>query len=207
MPVLKEKKREQIVEAAKHLFKEKGFRETTIRDIAYDAGLKHSNIRNYFKKKDEIFDAIVRSTYESIKDMQKFQKDRNFVSSEQIMDFSISNRTEYIAIYVDFVHTHRDELFLLFFRAEGSSYENACEELATSQENINAMLFTNATTTLQRGAKTISPFIFHNLAHFFLMITGEMVKHDIPKEKIREYANDFYIICISGIQGLLRPDK
>ena len=207
MPALKEEKREQIIEAAKELFKERGFRGTTIRDIASRANLKHSNIRNYFKKKGEILEAIVGETWQSIKNMQNFHKEIDILSPSDAIDFSETKRKEYIKIYADFIDSHRDELFLLLFKMEGSSYEDVREEFVSAQQSINVSIFSNSENVEKDVQKIIKPFIFHNLAHMTLMVTGEFIKHNIPKEEIAEYANDFYIIGEAGLEKLLKGSK
>ena len=50
--------KQQIVDAAKALFARKGFSGTGLREIAKNAGISLSNIYNYFKNKNEIFEYI-----------------------------------------------------------------------------------------------------------------------------------------------------
>ena len=61
----KEKKREQIVESALHLFATKGFYNTTIPDIALALKMSVGNMYNYFKSKDILAKEIIKfvSTY------------------------------------------------------------------------------------------------------------------------------------------------
>ena len=48
------RRRREIFHAAKHLFVEKGFNETSMREIAEVAGVGKSTIYDYFSSKDEV---------------------------------------------------------------------------------------------------------------------------------------------------------
>jgi AcrR family transcriptional regulator len=50
-------RREQILDAALACFARKGFHETTIQDIASEAGLSHGALYRYFPSKDDIIEA------------------------------------------------------------------------------------------------------------------------------------------------------
>jgi AcrR family transcriptional regulator len=49
-----QRRRKEIFDASVHLFLEKGFNETTLREIAEAAGIGKSTLYDYFKSKDEI---------------------------------------------------------------------------------------------------------------------------------------------------------
>jgi AcrR family transcriptional regulator len=53
-----EARRAQILDAACQCFSEKGFHQTTVRDICARAGLSAGAVYGYFKSKDEIMEAV-----------------------------------------------------------------------------------------------------------------------------------------------------
>ena len=53
--------RTRLVEAAKAVFEEHGFREATVSDIADRAGLSHGSFYHYFESKDEAFLEVVEA--------------------------------------------------------------------------------------------------------------------------------------------------
>jgi AcrR family transcriptional regulator len=55
----KSQRRDQIVAAAKKVFARKGFHDTTIADIAKQAGLAYGSVYWYFDSKDELFHALM----------------------------------------------------------------------------------------------------------------------------------------------------
>ena len=58
VPQYKEQARERIIEAALHVFAQKGYHETTMEDVADRLGVSEGTIYLYFKSKRELFKAI-----------------------------------------------------------------------------------------------------------------------------------------------------
>lgn len=56
----------QMIDAARRLFVEKGFEETTMCDIAHEAGVNRSTLHYYFANKDVMFRAVFASIVETL---------------------------------------------------------------------------------------------------------------------------------------------
>jgi len=63
----KDEIREQIVEAARHIFSRFGFKKTTMDDIALGVGKGKSSIYYYFTSKDQVFQAVVEKEITSLR--------------------------------------------------------------------------------------------------------------------------------------------
>jgi len=57
--------REKILDSSLKLFSERGFKATTMRDIASDIGIRQGGIYNYFKSKEEILETFINEMIES----------------------------------------------------------------------------------------------------------------------------------------------
>ncbi|WP_456433244.1 TetR/AcrR family transcriptional regulator [Nitratifractor sp.] len=57
--------RQKILESALRLFSEKGYKATTVRDIAADVGIRAGAIYNHFKNKEEILKTLVTQMMDS----------------------------------------------------------------------------------------------------------------------------------------------
>ncbi|WP_139653461.1 TetR/AcrR family transcriptional regulator [Raoultibacter phocaeensis] len=55
-----------ILDAAMQLFSERGFRSTTVRDIAAEVGIKDASLYNHYPSKQAIFDAIIEQAIENM---------------------------------------------------------------------------------------------------------------------------------------------
>src|SRR4030042_1107184 len=59
-------KRTHILESAFRVFGERGFRSSTMKNIARRAGIAPGSIYTYFKDKEALFDSTVRDTWDRI---------------------------------------------------------------------------------------------------------------------------------------------
>lgn len=65
MQVLKDEIQESILDASQKLFLQYGYEKTSIEKIAQQAKISKSNLYNYFKSKDEIFNRLTdKAAYE-----------------------------------------------------------------------------------------------------------------------------------------------
>lgn len=71
MQTLKTDTRKRILDVSKRLFLKKGFRETTTRDIAREAGINLSNLYHYFASKDELFRQLLKPATDTLKAMKE----------------------------------------------------------------------------------------------------------------------------------------
>lgn len=51
--------RERILEAAEHLFAEKGYEATTLRDVAAEVGIQNPSLYKHFENKAEIYEGVL----------------------------------------------------------------------------------------------------------------------------------------------------
>ena len=63
------KKREDILRAAEQVFAERGFKGTTVREVAQKAGIANSLIFYYFKNKTVLYEAVFQNFLDQIEDL------------------------------------------------------------------------------------------------------------------------------------------
>lgn len=68
VPEYKEKARRSIIEAAAHVFTEKGYHKTKMDDIAERLGVSKGAIYQYFKSKEHLFFDVIKFFFQSRKD-------------------------------------------------------------------------------------------------------------------------------------------
>lgn len=119
MQVLKEEVQNNIIESAQNLFIELGFEKTSMEKIARQAGVSKSNLYNYYKSKDELFDTLTDSA------AYQFEKLIDFISNNEFTpkfgESGFENMlTDNLCKLID---KNKDGLILLMLCASGTKHE------------------------------------------------------------------------------------
>lgn len=129
MQVLKEEIRCNILKAAVMEFKEKGFKNSSLRKIAELSGVTVGNLYRYFKDKQDLFSCIVNPPYEKIMGTIKKSMELKEVSPNIVL---IDHMTESI---IESHISDMDSLLILFNGSKGTRYENVKLEIVSLLEN------------------------------------------------------------------------
>jgi len=79
----KERRRQQIIVAAKRIFSAKGFNKATMEDIAKEAELSPGTIYLYFKNKDELYASLSIRILQHLNIRLEHVKNQNNINDEQ----------------------------------------------------------------------------------------------------------------------------
>lgn len=126
--------RDNIVNAAKELFEQKGIEKTTMDDIAKYADYSKSTIYVYFRSKEEIYNAIVSDCVSLLtKQLREFvREDSDFESSYyQLCDCLVSFEEKYPKYYSS----------LMGEVAMTNSRKDSTKQSETGIEELNALIY------------------------------------------------------------------
>lgn len=102
----KQEMRQMILDAAKSIFLEKGFHNTSLRNIAEQIAYSPGTIYLYFKDKDEIFHALHEEGFRKLLDMMQPLKhvvdpmQRLMAMGKVYMDFAYNNKGLYDLMFI-----------------------------------------------------------------------------------------------------------
>lgn len=96
----KSSREERIMKEAFRLFKEKGYASTSMQQIAIGADLAVGTLYNYFKSKDELFIAMLKTELEDMLEPQHVNFEQYKEDISEILVLSISNFLE-ITVHYD----------------------------------------------------------------------------------------------------------
>ena len=98
-------KKENILLAAEHVFAEKGFKGTTIREVARQAGIANSLIFYYFKNKVVLYEAVFQNAFNHLEGLiqQNLNLELDRLGTVKALMFSLN----------DFASTHRNLMKIL----------------------------------------------------------------------------------------------
>lgn len=200
MRILKDEKYNAILLAARKEFIDKGYKEASMRTIARDADVVVSNIYNYFTNKDEIFTTIVKPARDKL---FAFVSDQH---TEKYIDFHFMSGHRYqedtIDTYINILEKYRDELRLLLYSAEGSSMSNFRDTFTEFLTDVSDKHMELVKKHYPQ-ARPVSSFFMHALCAFMVSVVGEIITHQLSKEKIRDFFKEYFKFEIAGWRELI----
>ncbi|MCK5779415.1 MAG: TetR/AcrR family transcriptional regulator [Psychrilyobacter sp.] len=123
MQIKKKEVKEKIYNNAIKIFKAKGYKKTTMKEISEKSKVPIGNIYIYYKNKADLFDSIVFEVYSNLKYSHIHEKLANITN-----DFEKTPR-KLLKCYIENVIAKPTEFTILFDSSSGTKYENFVEEL------------------------------------------------------------------------------
>ncbi|MBQ4521754.1 MAG: TetR/AcrR family transcriptional regulator [Lachnospiraceae bacterium] len=196
---------ELIHDAAKTEFLEKGFKTASLRNIVKTAGVTTGAFYGYYKSKEELFDALVSETYDKIiVKYKEVQLAFTHMTPEEQLNGMGDYSMDCMDWMTDYAYGNFNAFKLILCCAEGTRYENMIHEMVEIE--IEA---THAYAEVLKGlgyeSYSVDPYLEHMLISGFFSAYFEVIIHDIPYEKAKEYIRDlrsFYTAGWSKIMGL-----
>lgn len=198
----------RIHNAAKAEFMEKGYRSASLRSIVKAAGVTTGAFYGYYASKQELFAALVDGEYEYI--LSEYKKALNafeeFPAERKPEQMGNAGR-DCMKRMLEYSYGHRDALFLILQRSEGTKYAGMVDEMVELEVDGTHKYY----EVLRKLGNTV-PYIDERLEH--ILVTGmmnayfEMIVHDMPHDDARRYLeelNDFYTagwLKLMGVEHL-----
>lgn len=196
---------DNILNAAKAEFLEKGFRGASLRNIVKNANVTTGAFYGYFKSKEDLFDALVSEPADFImREFNRIQTEFTYLTpDEQEAGMGKISKNSLID-WIDFIIDNSDVFKLILKSSEDTRYENFIHDMVTREVQATHDFI----KTLNQNGKNI-PCPDDNLAHILIsgMFTAyfEIALHDMPKESAKKYVDDlskFHIAGWAAIMGL-----
>ncbi|MDR2915891.1 MAG: TetR/AcrR family transcriptional regulator [Tannerella sp.] len=201
MRILKDNKYKAILQAAQNEFVNKGFKDASMRTIAKDANVGLSNIYNYFTNKDEIFLAIVNPAKDKLYQFVTEQHKEAYIDFDNISP--LGHNEEAIEYYIDLIFKYKEEYRLLLYHSQGSSMENF-RDMLTDHFTQVSYDFMELEKEYFPNANNISDFFIHAMSSWMVSILGEIVTHDLDRQKIREFFREYFRFGFAGWRELIK---
>ena len=192
-----------ILFAAKNEFLEKGFKSASLRSIVKTAGVTTGAFYGYYKSKEELFDALVGKQYEKL--MTEFIKAQK--TFEQLKPKSQCGSMGKISGHcmewmTDYIYEHVVEFKLILCCSEGTKYENLTDSMVEIEVNATHK-FAKILEKLGYPKYDVDPQLEHMLCSGLFSAYFELVIHDMPYEKAKEYVHNLRKFYIAGWQKIM----
>lgn len=202
MQIQKDDIRQVILKIARTEFKEKGFKDASMRTVAQKAKVGLSNIYNYFTNKDEIFRELLTGLLNAVDAVMLEHNSPKYVSidifsSEEYMHKQIN-------IFVGLIKNYKEEFNLLLFKSAGSSLENyreKCTEIHTQTGIEYIALMKKKYPSINAN---ISEFFIHTMSSWWMSIISELVMHDLTNRELEDFIREYMEFGTAGWKRVMR---
>jgi AcrR family transcriptional regulator len=161
-------KKTEILEAATFLFANKGFKETTMSEVASMTGTAGSNIFYHYKTKEDIFLAILKNTKDELLfEFETYLRQNRFTNGLEMLESTI-------AFYLNLAGARR-ELFMLLhhrFPYELAAVNPTCREHLEAIYTCFVDLFEKAIQLGQEDGSIVQASARKSALLIFAMVDG-----------------------------------
>lgn len=201
MQISKEHIRKNILQTAQSLFYTKGYAKVPMREIASKSHVSLSNIYNYYDSKEKIFQEIVQP---AIDDFNRILDEHHGRSGTDIMEmFSDDYLQNLIKEYLS-LNKHRDRLFLLLFRAQGTSLEKFKDDFSDRSTAEVKRYFIRMKQKYPQINIDISDFTIHLHTVWMFSMLEELVMHRKEPQEIEKIVTEYMIFSTTGWKELIK---
>lgn len=173
----------RILESAREEFLSKPYEQVSLREICQKAGVTTGAFYNRYKNKEELFDALVAPTLETVKTYsdatETFNYDR-LDSQDMRRVWELTPETQ--RRIVEMLYADYEGFRLLLCHAEGTKYANFIHDFVS---DVTARSYRFAEEAYRRGiaAFLIDEEELHMLLTAYWSTMFEPIIHSLPKEK------------------------
>lgn len=189
MQYLKKDIRDRILASAVIEFKEQGFADASIRNIANNAEISLGNVYRYFTNKEALYFAVIDPFMESVK---------TFVNE---IDFSKNSMKEISESMIEFIMQYNDQL-LIIRKGNTVHYDSFVEYIINIiAEKVKDML-ENVFPEIDQKIK--NPTFYTAVADGFLTSFFRILSNDDPKEVAERKAREMITFYFGHMKDRFR---
>lgn len=196
---------QNIMNAGKREFLEKGFKSASLRNIVKEAGVTTGAFYGYFSSKEALFASIVEPHAAAI--MGKFmQTQLNFADlpKEDQPNHMGTESAECIDWTIEYMYAHYEDVKILICCSDGTSYENFTDNMV-EVEVESTFKYIEVLKYLGKNVPHIDKELCHMIASGMFNGIFEVLRHDMPKEQAKAFIKQLREFNMAGwnkIMGL-----
>ena len=194
----------RILDAGKHEFLDKGFKDASLRGIVKDAGFTQGAFYGYYKDKAALFEALVEPAASDLIAQFHAAQTAHFdlIPDAKTKD-SAALSTAYLRLFVEYIYDHFDAFKLVVCCSDGTKYATYIDDLVAIEAAASEIYFTE----LRKMGKLegcVSRELRHMLTSAYFTAVFETVRHDMPKTDAMSYIEELAIFFNNGWAAVLQ---
>lgn len=186
-------RREQMIQGAMKLFREKGFHRTTTREIAKESGFSIGTLYEYIRKKEDVLFLVCDSIYEELQERME--------SAMKLEKPSMESLEGIMSFYFTLMDDMAEKILVLYQEMKGLNKETR-KYVLKKEKDMVTMLEKVILSCIPEG---ISPKMAALLANN-IFVQGHMWgfrRWILQKEyTLEEYTNNQIKLNLQGVKGL-----
>lgn len=192
----------RILEISKLEFLERGFQGTSMRRIAGLAGVTTGALYGYFASKEEIFDSLVKNSYEAVMNAYKAAHiEFAALPFKQQIEGMGTITARCVDWCTDYIYDHFDDFRLILMCSEGTRYSNMVDEMMKIEEQSTED-FVNLMRANGMDIPHIDPLLEHMITYGYFTSFFEVVRHSVPRDEAKDYIQNLQAFYRAGWECL-----
>lgn len=196
---------QNILNAGRAEFLEKGFKSASLRNIVKEAGVTTGAFYGYFSSKEALFASIVEPHAAAI--MGAFMRAQIAFSelpNEQQQEHMGVESEDCVKWMIDYMYEHYDDVKILICCSDGTSYENFVDTMVDIEVD-STFKFIDVLKALGKNVPCIDKELCHMIASGMFNGIFEVLRHDMPRERAAVFISQLREFNLAGwnkIMGL-----
>ena len=198
---------EKLLISAKKEFAEKGYMKASLRNICKDAGVTTGALYFFFKDKNDLFRGVVGGPMTELKECIEYHMSAEL---EEVDDYipgkpiDLEDDMAAASGAVKILFKHKDVFELLITKAQGSSFENAVDEIADIMNRHYEDMFWHMKGYKSKKQMTKEDkFIVHWMSHDQVEIFVHLLTHCKTEKEAQKQLRGMFSYIIGGWFGVL----
>ncbi len=190
--------REKFLEEGKKAFLERGFQNTSLRQLCAMLGLTLGAFYGCFKSKEDLFDAIVAEPAANLLDYYR-KSHENYTKQDPKAqhDHLGEASADALRTMVDYMYEHYEVFKLLFCRSFGTKYESYLEQFIAIEVE-STKIFLDTMKENHFFFVEIDEQLSHNLSSMLFKGLIEIFEHDMSYEHAADYVHKLMLFYTAG---------
>lgn len=202
MQTVKKDIKRQLVETARRLFLQKGYKSVTMRLVAQHSGVGLSNIYNYFPAKERLLAEVVRPAIDALEALLDSEVAPDKCPKDAVFDEAVQMR--YLQPFLNMVTTYRDELRLLFTNTADTPFSDFFDRWIDRSEQAGHRYLAHLNKSYSDLHTDISPLFLRMSCYLQLAVLREAVMYkELNKNELENFFADYIRYGTGGWERLL----
>jgi len=202
MQTLKSDTRKRILVVSKKLFLKNGYRGTTTRDIAREAGITLSNLYHYYPSKDDLFCSLLKPATDALEELLHERHGKKGYDISKLQEDCYAD--EELDEYMEVIRKHRKSLKMLLFQSQGSSLEGFKEDYVNKATRLVLNWFKDMKEKHPEINIKVSEFFIHLNNVWMFTLLEEILMHDLPEDETRAALSDYIRFELTGWKKMMQ---